>query len=74
MSYEGYRVACGCTCRQCGHAVVLEGVADADGAHYCTRCENYVSVNRVSSDAHSIRAVERRQRAIDRAQNRGELF
>ncbi len=77
MAYNGFQLACGCHCVQCGSAVVLEGFCDADGSHYCGKCDDYVTVNEPHSArgvAHSSERIRGRQTLIDgfRAKNPGE--
>lgn len=71
--YDGFQIECGCTCKRCGSGVLLEGLEDADGQHYCPSCDDYVSVNKVNSDAHSANAIKERERVIKQARKHGEI-
>lgn len=42
MGNVGFSIKCGCNCLRCGGHVRLEGYSDADGVHYCPRCDDYV--------------------------------
>jgi hypothetical protein len=63
-TYNGYRLACHCTCARCGRETVLEGFDDADGCHYCYNCDDYVSVTTVCP-ARTPEKVQARQARID---------
>lgn len=66
MSYQGFRVSCGCTCPTCGRSVVLEGYSDADGNHYCRHCDDYVAV-RGRCAQRKPELVQERKQTIERA-------
>jgi len=72
MTYNGYQITCGCHCARCGSPVMLEGLEDADGMHYCHKCDNHVQVF-TTCDYKTPEKVAQRQMRIDKARNRGEL-
>lgn len=59
-----FRILCGCYCARCGRAVILEGLEDADGNHYCRHCDDYVPTATQRCAEHTpdkIKAREMRQ-------------
>lgn len=63
-TYDGFRIQCGCTCAKCHNGVVLEGYADADGAHYCPHHDDYVKTDQVQCKARTPEKVRARQARI----------
>lgn len=65
--YDGFSIACGCTCRKCGGKLKLEGHADAIGSHFCINCQDYVQSTPYPCRERTPAKIQKRQQKIDKA-------
>jgi hypothetical protein len=65
MYYTGFEVPCDCQCILCRSPVVIRGNGDdAEGRHYCFKCDRYIPVHLAPHPNHTTEAMFERFKMI----------